>query len=58
MVNENSTNGYYNILEKHQDEVRKMILAGLDQVKENKTKDFDEVCNRLEKKYRDLTMDN
>ncbi len=53
MVNENPTNGYYNILEKQPDEVRKMILSGIDQIKEGKTKDFDEVCDRLEKKYKD-----
>lgn len=32
-------------------EVRNLVLAGLEQIKEGNTKDFDEVCDRLEKKY-------
>jgi hypothetical protein len=28
-----------------------MVLAGLEQVKKGNTKDFNEVCDRLEKKY-------
>ncbi len=32
-------------------EVRNMVLEGIAQIKEGKTKDFDKVCDRLEKKY-------
>ena len=31
-----------------------MVLAGLENIKEGKTKDFNEVCDRLEKKYRNV----
>lgn len=37
--------------EENQKEVRNLVLAGLQQVAEGKTKDFNEVCDRLEKKY-------
>ena len=40
-------------LEEQQLEVRNMILAGLEQIEEGSTKDFNEVCDRLEKKYRE-----
>lgn len=33
------------------DEVRNLVLAGIAQIKERKTKDFNEVCDSLEKKY-------
>ncbi|MDO5346463.1 MAG: hypothetical protein Q4E91_12060 [Lachnospiraceae bacterium] len=39
------------ILEEQQSEVRKLVLDGLKQAKEGKTKDFNAVCDRLEKKY-------
>lgn len=42
---------YKKILLEEQKEVRNLVLAGLEQIKEGKTKDFDEVCDRLEKKY-------
>ncbi len=42
---------YKALRESHQIEVREQVLAGLKQVKEGKTKEFDEVCARLEKKY-------
>lgn len=32
--------------------VRDMVIAGLDQVQSNSTKDFNEVCDRLEKNIR------
>ena len=41
-----------NILDERKQEVRGLVLAGLEQVKEGKTKDYNEVCDRLEKKYR------
>ena len=33
------------------DEVRNLVLAGIAQIKEGKTQDFNEVCDRLVKKY-------
>ncbi len=47
---------YESFNEAHQVEVRDMILAGLKQIQEGKTKDFDEVCDRLEKKYEGATV--
>lgn len=38
------------LLEKKED-VRKLVLAGLQQIEEGNTKDFNTVCDRLEKKY-------
>lgn len=35
-----------------------MVLAGLENIKEGKTKDFNEVCDRLEKKYRNVAVQN
>lgn len=32
-------------------EVRNLVIAGLEQIKAGKTKDFNSVCDRLEKKY-------
>jgi len=46
------------ILEEQQIEVRNMVLAGLEQIKAGKTKDFNEVCDKLEKKYRDAAVQN
>lgn len=49
----------YNVaLKEQQKEVRDMVLAGLENIKESKTKDFNEVCDRLEKKYRDAAIQN
>ena len=33
-------------------------MAGLEQIKDGKTKDFHTVCDRLEKKYRDEAVSN
>lgn len=33
-------------------------MAGLEQIKEGKTKDFNAVCDRLGKKYRDEAISN
>jgi hypothetical protein len=49
---------YQEILDEHNLEVRNMVLAGLEQVKNGNTKDFNEVCDRLEKKYRDAALHN
>ena len=42
---------YERALDEHQKEVRNLVMAGLEQIKEGKTKDFNVVCDRLEKKY-------
>ena len=42
---------YERALDEHQKEVRNLVMAGLEQIKEGKTKDFNTVCDRLEKKY-------
>lgn len=42
---------YQTALEEQKKEVRNLVLAGFEQIKENKTKDFNTVCDRLEKKY-------
>lgn len=49
---------YKTILEEQQLEVRDMVLAGLEQIKAGKTKDFDAVCDKLEKKYKDAAIQN
>ena len=51
-------NQYNAALNEQQKEVRKMILAGLGQIREGRTKDLDEVCDRLEKKYRNASIQN
>lgn len=43
---------YQNSLEAQKREARNLVFAGLEQIKEGKTKDFKSVCDRLEKKYR------
>lgn len=43
---------YQRALDEQKREVRNLVLAGLEQIKEGKTKDFNSVCDRLEKKYR------
>ena len=44
---------YQRALDEQKKEVLKLVMAGLEQIKEGKTKDFHTVCDRLEKKYRD-----
>ena len=44
---------YEKALNEQKLEVRNLVLAGLEQIKEGKIKGIDEVCERLEKKYRD-----
>ncbi len=43
---------YQQALDAQKKEVCDLVMAGLEQVKEGKTKDFHTVCDRLEKKYR------
>ena len=40
------------------DERRSMVLEGVEQIKQGKTHNFDEVCTRLEKKYRNAIVHN
>lgn len=42
---------YRKALDEHNKEVQNLVLAGLEQIKEGKTQNFDSVCDRLEKKY-------
>ena len=37
--------------EEQQEAVRNLVVAGLEQVKMGKTKDFNAVCDRWEKRY-------
>lgn len=37
--------------EEQQETVRSLVVAGLEQMKLGKTKDFNTVCDRLEKRY-------
>ncbi len=37
--------------EKQQEAVRNLVVAGLEQIKLGKTKEFNSVCDRLEKRY-------
>lgn len=46
---------YAKALEQQQSEVRQFVMDGMKQVKEGKTKDFNAVCDRLEKKYVNAT---
>ncbi|MBR2948545.1 MAG: hypothetical protein IKC46_01645 [Lachnospiraceae bacterium] len=49
-------NNYVEALKQQQAEVRELVLDGLRQAKEGKTKEFDAVCDRLEKKYRNTKL--
>ena len=49
-------NNYDIALNEQHTEVRNIVLAGLENIKEGKTKDFNEVCDRLEKKYRNAAV--
>lgn len=49
---------YQRALDEQKKEVRKLVLAGLEQIKEGRTKDFNTVCDRLEKKYKDAAISN
>ena len=49
---------YQKALDEQKKEVRELVMAGLEQIKDGKTKDFHTVCDRLEKKYRDEAVSN
>lgn len=38
---------YQSALDEQKKEVRELVMAGLEQIKEGKTKDFNTVCGRL-----------
>lgn len=44
-------NDYQKALDEQKKEVRSLVMAGVEQAKEGRTKDFNTVCDRLEKKY-------
>ena len=47
---------YAENLQQQQIEVRQLVMDGLKQAKVGKTKDFNAVCDRLEKKYTDAEV--
>lgn len=47
---------YTKILADEQRKVRNLVLDGLEQIKEGKVKDFNTVCDRLEKKYTNASI--
>ena len=49
---------YQRALDEQKKEVRELVMTGLEQIKEGKTKDFNTVCDRLEKKYRYEAISN
>ncbi|MCM1306987.1 MAG: hypothetical protein NC223_00125 [Butyrivibrio sp.] len=49
---------YEKALNEQKEEVRELVMSGLEQIKEGKTKDFNAVCDRLEKKYRNDAISN
>jgi len=49
---------YQKALDEQKKEVQELVMVGLKQIKEGKTKDFNTVCDRLEKKYRDEPISN
>lgn len=49
---------YQRALDEQKKEIRELVMAGLERIKEGKTKDFNTVCDRLEKKYRDEAILN
>ena len=42
---------YAEALKQQQSDVRQLVMDGLRQAREGKTRDFNAVCDRLEKKY-------
>ncbi len=49
---------YQKALDEQKEEVRGLVMDGLERIKEGKTKDFNTVCDRLEKKYRNEAISN
>ena len=46
-------NNYEKDIKINQAEVRNLVFQGIEQARQGKTKDFEGVCERLEKKYSD-----
>ena len=49
---------YLKEMQDHDKEVRDLVMAGYEQAKQGKTKSFDAVCERLEKKYSNAILHN
>ena len=49
---------YQRTLHEQKKEAHELVMAGLEQIKEGKTKVFNTVCDRLEKKYRGEATSN
>ena len=49
---------YLKEMQDHDKEVRDLVMAGYEQAKQGKTKSFDAVCERLEKKYSNAILLN
>lgn len=49
---------YQRALDEQKKEVRELVMAGLEQIKDGKTKDFNTVCDGLEKKYKNGAVSN
>ena len=49
---------YLKEMQNHDKEVRDMVMVGYEQAKQGKTKSFDAVCERLEKKYSNAILHN
>lgn len=43
---------YQRTLDEQQKEVRNLVMAGLEQIKEGNAKDLNVVCDKVEKKYK------
>ena len=49
---------YQRALDEQKKEVQNLVKAGLEQIIAGKTKDFNVVCDRLEKKYTNEAIQN
>lgn len=47
---------YHDVANPQGAEMRAQVLAGLENMKEGRIKDLNEVCDRLEMKYRDAAI--
>ncbi len=52
----NTQPNYLDSSDGNQHDIQILVMDGLEQIKHGKTKCFDEVCDRLEKKYSDATI--
>ena len=49
-------NNYEKERKADQQEIRKLVLAGMEDAKQGRVKDLDEVCDRLVKKYQSVNI--